>query len=482
MLYAALEGAVKKDPDKVAVIGERNSLTYRQLFQDVRRTAGYLQELALEQNIPLLLGLPPSPDFFVLFYAAASLGILSIPVSASGKLPATIRTLPAIAAAGEGDFLANLSSSGVRPRKSLGWNPNSGFALHGSPSAFHRSKMIREDDVMAVFTSGTTGEPVLHRRSAEFLCRRVELRIRAWGIRSDDVMISAGPFTSGANVDHHLILPILAGCTVVVLEKFNRRKFIDFIRRERVTILYSVPLTFETLAYLPESYLPDLSSIRLCISNGAPLAQSIHERFLARFGIPIAQSYSGSQVAPAFTCSNGRVAGAVGHKGGLFPVVILNENSCEVPDGEIGEIVFDISKVDDAYLKETLARNPLTRDGHLYSGDLGKFDNDGNLFIVGRKSSLIKVGANRVIPAEVESVLRMHPQVIESVVFPVNPGRPEESVGAIVVGKEELSAEMLTAHCAKHLEGYKCPSFIEFRKSLPHNSHGKVIRHLFSPS
>lgn len=479
MLYSALDSSVKKHAHKVAVVGERSSLTYDQLLEQVRNAAGYLQALGLEPTIPLLLGLPPSPDFFVLFYAAASLGMSSIPVSPTGKLPQPIKDLHSVMAAGDSDWLSNLSHNGLAVRKALGWSRSSGFALDGPPVAFHRSKVIKEDTVTAVSTSGTTGQPVLHWRSAEFLCRRVSLRIRAWGITPDDVMISTGPFTSGANVDHHLVLPILAGCKVVVLEKFNRRKVVEAIRRERVTIIYSVPLTFETLAYLPDSYLPDLSSVRLCISNGAPLAQSIHEHFLERFGIPIAQSYSGSQVAPAFTFSSGRVAGAVGHKTGLFPVVLLDDQDREVADGEIGEIVFDISKVDDEYLKETLIRNPHAREGNLYSGDLGKCDADGNLFVVGRKGSLIKVGANRVIPAEVESVLRMHPHVTETVVFAVNPGQPEESVGAIVVSKGELSAEKLTAHCAEHLDGYKCPSTIEFRKSLPRNPHGKVIRYLF---
>jgi long-chain acyl-CoA synthetase len=480
MLYRALEDSTEKYAAKIAIIGERFSLTYGELLKRVRAAAGHLHSLNVESMIPLLIGLPPSPDYFVLFYAAASLGIPSIPVSPTGKVTQPVKDLPGAIAAGDSDWLKNLSRAGVAARKALNWSRESGIAWEGESVAFRRSRMITGDRITAVSTSGTTGDPILHWRSAEFLCRRVALRIRAWGITPDDVMLSTGPFTSGANVDHHLVLPILAGCQVVVLEKFNRRKVVEAIRREKVTILYSVPLTFETLAYLPDSYSPDLSSVRLCISNGAPLAQSVHDRFLERFGIPIAQSYSGSQVAPAFTISNGRVAGAVGHKTGLFPVVILDDHGREVAVSEIGEIVFDISGVDDEYLRETLIRNPHTRDGNLYSGDLGKCDAEGNLFIVGRKSSLIKVGANRVIPAEVESVLRMHPQVTEAVVFALNPGQPEESVGAIVVSQGDLRVETLSAHCAEHLEGYKCPSRIEFRKSLPRNQHGKVVRYVFS--
>ena len=92
---------------------------------------------------------------------------------------------------------------------------------------------------------------------------------------------------------------------------------------------------------------------------------------------------------------------------------------------------------------------------------------------------MIKVGANRVIPAEVESVLRSHPKVKEAVVVPLRAGKPDEAVGAIVVRNGRLSAGTLLDHCAQHLESYKCPWEIVFRKNLARNPHGKVIRRLF---
>jgi acyl-coenzyme A synthetase/AMP-(fatty) acid ligase len=395
-------------------------------------------------------------------------------------LPPQIASLSAVSAAGEEKFLVALEESGIHLRHRLRWSRRQGLAQDKHQPLGRRSKIFRDEPVTAVWTSGSTGDPVLHPRAAEFLCRRAALRIKAWGITSRDVIISAGPFTSGANLDHHVILPVIVGCKVVVLEKFHRRKFIEMIEREKVTVLYSVPLTFEALSSLPDAYSPDLSSIRLAISNGAPLSATIHERFLHRYGIRIAQSYSGSQVAPAFTCSSGRIPDSVGQKDGLFPVAIVDDHGEMLSANQIGEIVFQISKVKDRFLRASLQKNPRTRNGHLYSGDLGKLDAEGNLLLVGRKTPMIKVGGNRVIPAEVENVLRTHRMVRESVVFPINAGQPDEAVGAAVVCDGGLTAQVLITYCAERLDGYKCPRKIFFRKTLPRNRHGKVIRYLFA--
>jgi acyl-CoA synthetase (AMP-forming)/AMP-acid ligase II len=481
MLFAALERQATKQPKRTAVVDETRSLSYSEFLREAKITARTLQSTGLKIGDHLLIGIPPSTDFFVLFYAAAAIGVIAIPVAEFGKLSAQIAGPSALSACGAERFLAGLERDGIRLRHRLLWSRRSGSARNARHPLGRRVKIFKEEPVTAVSTSGTTGDPVLHPRSAEFLCRRAALRIKAWGITSRDVIISAGPFTSGANLDHHVILPIIVGCKVVVLAKFHRRKFIAAIEREKVTVLYSVPLAFEALSSLPDTYSPNLSSIRLAISNGAPLPAVTHERFLHRYGIRIAQSYSGSQVAPAFTCSSGKIPESVGQKDGLFPVAIVDDRGATLPAHQIGEIVFQVHNVKDRVLRASLQNNPRTRNGYLYSGDLGKLDAEGNLFLVGRKTSLIKVGANRVIPAEVEHVLRAHRLVRESVVFPINAGQPDEAVGATVVRDGNLSAQALLIYCAERLDGYKCPAKIFFRKALPRNPHGKVIRYLFAP-
>jgi long-chain acyl-CoA synthetase len=479
MLYQALLQQAQRTPGRVAIVSERHSITYHQLFKEAQQTAGYLQSLSLRSGDFLVVGIPPSPEFFALFYAASALGVVVVPVSASGNLPPQVRSLGSVTASGDSQFLEILRDHSLHVQNYILREQVQEVSAAKRRRPFVRRKMTRGENVLGTSTSGSTGEPVIFMRSAEELHQRAMLRVAGLKITPRDVLLSAGPFTSGVNAVFHLVLPVLAGCRVIVLEKFDRRKAVESISRERVTVVCSVPLTFEVLAHLPASYSPDFSSLRLCISNGAPLARNIYERFHARFGIGIGQMYGGSDFAPAFTFNVGKVPDAVGQRSGAFPVNVVDDHGKDLLNGGIGEIVFDVSGVKNRALKKILERNSNRRGKYLYTGDLGRFDTEGNLFVAGRKNSLIKVGANRVMGAEVETVLRSHPRVRETLVFPLRAGQTDEAVGAVIVRDGRLTAQELIGYCAQRLDDYKCPRKILFRRSLPRNHHDKVIRYLF---
>jgi long-chain acyl-CoA synthetase len=482
MLYRALELQAKKHPHKTAVIGESRSLSYGQLWQEVKQAALYFQQSGLRRGDQMVVGIPPSPEFYVLFYAAAALGVATIPVSSSGKLPAQIRSLEAASIAGDQAFVNSVAQSGLGYRQAFINNKAHGFSIPLVPGSLSRRRIIRKENILGTSTSGTTGEPLLLIRPADAIYERAKLGGDAWEITSEDILLSTGPFTSGVNAVYHLVLPIIQGSTVVVMEKFERRKVVDMISRQKVTVLFAVPIIFDVLARLPLDYRVDFSTLKRCISGGSHLTSAISIGFYQRFGIWIGQGYGGTHFAPAFTVNPGATPGAVGQKNGLFPVRIVNAQGYEATPGKTGEIVFDLPRVKNSWAKTVLRRNPNRRGRYIYTGDLGRFDDQGNLFVVGRKDAIIKVGANRVSPAEVEDVLRSHPRVRDAIVFPVRPGQTDEAVGAVVIRNGRLTAEELIDHCARQLDPHKCPHAISFRKSLPRNTHGKVIRYLFEQS
>lgn len=480
MLYRALRKQARKHPQKAAVIGERKTLSYAQLLRQVNRATLYFRRCRLGAGDRLVIGMPPCPEFYVLFYAATALGIAVIPVSVTGHLGERAKTLGAVAVAGDKKFLAKVRRSGLAIRQAIVWDRATGLSVPRAAKQLVRAKAIRTEPALGSFTSGTTGEPELFLRTVEILMKRAQLGTQAWGIRADDVLLSTGPFTSGAAAVYHLVVPILIGASVVVLEQFDRRKAVAAIAANAVTRIHAVPLIFDILARLPRDDRADFSSLKHCASAGAHLPRSIYDAFYKKFAIRIAQSYGGTDFALAFSVNRAGVPDAAGHRDGLFPVRLVGDNGKPVRDGAIGEIVFDIPRVKDRMARAALQKNPKRRGRYIFTGDLGQFDRDGNLYVVGRKSPMIKVGANRVIPAEVESVLRAHPKVKEAVVMPLRAGKPNEAVGAIVVRNGQVSAETLLDHCARHLESYKCPWEIVFRKNLARNPHGKIVRHLFN--
>jgi long-chain acyl-CoA synthetase len=304
------------------------------------------------------------------------------------------------------------------------------------------------------------------------------MRAQILAITSHDILLATRPLNNGSSINTYVLVPVVAGARVVVREKFSRFAFVRAIAQEKVTVLYTVPLVFEILASLPEVQTEDFSSVRLCVSAGAPLARSVSEGFQQRFGIPIRQVYGGSHIHPIFTYSRSGLPGTVGHVSGPFPIAILNEQGKSLGPEQIGEIVFDYANFP-RHWKKYLAKNPRRVGSYIYTGDLGKIDEAGNLYIVGRKGAFIKVGGNRVEAAEVESVLRTHPQVKEASVFALRLGQHDEAVGVIVVPAGRVSTDELLEHCAQQLDTYKWPRQIKFRKRLPRNAHGKVIPQLF---
>ncbi|MPZ76080.1 MAG: AMP-binding protein [Deltaproteobacteria bacterium] len=475
MLYELLKSQSELRPHQAAVIGEDRTLTYRQLFQEAGNIASALSALGLETGAPILIGIPPSPDFYAAFFGAAALGCLILPVLPSGKLYQAYRDAAPVAAMGSDDFLNGARLRCATLRHCISWSPSRGIDFPIALLEFFRQTVFRDEMILGVSSSGSTGEPKLYLRSAELILSRAKLRAQVQQTRPDDVFISTRPFNSGSAINSHIVLPILTGGRVIVHDRFERFKAAAAISKERVTVLYAVPFIFELLASIPESRRVDFTSLRLCISGSASLPRSVSDQFQRRFGITIRQRYSGSHFYPAFTYNLDGPADSVGRIDGLFPMAILDGDGNSINSETIGEIAFYIADLPD-YLREVAERNPNRKGDFIYTGDLGKTDAVGNVYVVGRKSGFIKVGGNRVEPSEVESVLRAHPQVKEAVVHGFNSGESTEAVAAIVIADGELSRETLLQHCELHLDPYKCPRRLEIRDHLPRSEHGKLLR------
>jgi len=474
MLYRLLIKQAEIYGDKIAVAGEERTLTFRQLLDEATATAGYFQARGAKIGDAMILGLPPSPEFYVAFYAAAALGLIVLPVLPSGRIPQLVVDRMAKFAVGDKQFMKQSRALCPALKQVVEWNCKEGMIYRRSGTPFARNKILRDECVIGVSSSGTTGTPSIYYRSQELLVRRAEFRANSMEITSQDVLLSARPFNSGSSINSHVIMPLVAGCKIVVQERIRRFQAADAITRERVSVLYAVPFVFELLASLPGDYPADFSSLRLCISGSAPLAESVSDSFTRRFGVEIRQRYGGSHIHPAFTFNLAGVPGAVGQNFGSFPIAVLDDNRQTVGADTIGEIAFDYNRIVRPW-KKYLRQNPNRKGRYILTGDLGRMDGHGNVFIVGRKSPFIKVHGNRVEPAEVEAVLRSHPAVQEAFVYSTNPGKPDEAVGALVVAKSVTAGDLIR-HCAKRLDGYKCPRKILIRGTLPRTPHGKLAR------
>ncbi|HOK55959.1 MAG TPA: AMP-binding protein, partial [bacterium] len=172
--------------------------------------------------------------------------------------------------------------------------------------------------------------------------------------------------------------------------------------------------------------------------------------------------------------------GSVGKPVPWIEVKIVDEDGVEVPKGEVGEIIMKGWPVTPGYYNQPDLTAQVIRDGWLYTGDLGKFDNDGYLYIVGRKKDVIIVGGLNVYATEVEGVIYKHPKVKEVAVVGVPDKIRGEAIKAVIVPKEgeELTESEIKNYCREHLATYKVPSIIEFRNELPKTGSGKIKKEL----
>jgi long-chain acyl-CoA synthetase len=254
----------------------------------------------------------------------------------------------------------------------------------------------------------------------------------------------------------------------------------ETIERERATMFMGVPYIFALAINMAEKerIKCDLSSLRLCVSAGQALPLIIRERFRQHYGLDIVEIYGLSEAVAHVTCQpvdgTGK-PGSVGKALSVWEIRIVDDNGKELPANQTGEII-----VAGPFMKGYYA-NPedtaeVIKDGWLYTGDIGKIDEDGELFILGLKKDMILIKGQNIYPIDIEAVLHSHPKVVEAAVV----GIPDELRGERIRGVVSLkdgqvvTERELQDFCRQHLANYKVPKQIIFVKSLPKTAAGKI--------
>ena len=234
---------------------------------------------------------------------------------------------------------------------------------------------------------------------------------------------------------------------------------------------------FVALLYTPDTEQYDTSSLQSCVCGSAPLPLAILEGFEQKFGCPILEGYGLTEATTALTghkVDMPRKPGSVGKPIDGVEVLVVDENDQPVPVGEVGEVIARGPNIMQGYYNMREETAAVLRNGWLHTGDMGRFDEDGYLYIVERKKDLIIRGGLNIYPRDVEEVLNRHPAVIESAVIGIPSERMGEEVKAFVVTRSDVDAETLKAYCRESLANYKTPSEIEFVNALPRNIVGKI--------
>ena len=339
-----------------------------------------------------------------------------------------------------------------------------------------------DDLLFVIYTSGTTGLPkgAMHSHASQLWASLtwmavVDLR------PSDRMLLFLPPFHVG------VILPLVfafhRGITAVLLREFNVQQVFETFERERITTSISVPTMLKMMLDWEGRTNYDLSRLRWIILGAGAVPAPLLERY-SELGVDILQDYGLTESCGPATLISPEEAVAKPASAGKAcfhsDVRVVGDSGEELAPNTLGEIVIRAPHVMEGYWNQPEATREVIRDGWLHTGDLGRMDEDGCLFIVDRKKDLIISGGENIYPAEIENLLLRHPAVKEVAVI----AQPSEKWGespAAVVALEEgelLDMETLRSYCRGQIANYKIPKALEVVEKLPRTPTGKIQKHL----
>jgi len=348
---------------------------------------------------------------------------------------------------------------------------DSGAALLASPAGIVEGPAPRPVDGVALlpYSSGTSGLPKGVMITHTNLVTAVRQISRGLRLTPDDVVLALAPFSHVMGFVITLGPALLAGARLVPVPRFDPRAFLELLARERVTVVIVPPPVMPLLARSPVE-LPD---VELIVCGGAPLGAELQQAVAARFPqAAVGQGYGLTETTACATMPDRERGTEPGSAGRLMP-------NTELRVAADGELLVRGPQTMAGYLNRPDATAALVDpDGWVHTGDAGRIDANGNVFIVDRLKELIKVNALQVAPAELEAVLGTHPAVAECAVV----GRPDERCGevpvAVVAARAEVEAEELMAYVAARVAPHKRLRAVRFVDAIPRTPAGKILRRL----
>jgi long-chain acyl-CoA synthetase len=470
MIGTVFNETVRKHSESTAVVDGDAVLTYGELA--ARRDAlvsGLSEHYGIVRGDRVAVSLPNCWQFAALFLSLAELGGIAVllnPNWRSGELRGCMeRVQPAAVVAGKEQAaywqdLGYPSDRIISPERiSLLARPYSSarYAAVSNPPA-------GSDHAVYLLTSGSTGVPKIVTRSQRNLVAGARNVAAALGGLARKRFLSVIPYHHANGFANCLLLPLLAGGSVHVVAQFFPRTMFEAVARFRPDVLIGSPFIFSAMidAAGPKH---DLGSLDLCLSSGAPIKAELVHSWMERFGLRIRQLYGSSETgtisiedeeAPVHRLTAGRPIPSV--------EVRIDSVGTDADGADVGgEILVKGPAAMTGYLHEPESNRQSFVDGFFRTGDLGRFDQDGNIVILGRRRRVINLKGVKVDPCEIENLILEHPAVAGCLVMPADRGGGDEIVSARISVREgrSVSRAEIIEHCRACLAEYKIPRIIE---------------------
>ncbi len=521
LLGDMLDRSVARFPDRAAIDFMGRITTWGDLGAAVDRAAAGLQRLGVVKGTRVALCLPNTPYYPILFFATLKAGGIVVNVNplyverelkhlvddSGAEIIATcdIAEIQArvLKVAGEtgirhviscpiAEALPRVKGFAYRlvKRKEIGRAPATPghvyfadfMARGGTPAPVP----VAPDEVAVLqYTGGTTGIPKAAMLSHANIVANTDAMLVHVGGESEtqDRVLGVLPLFHVFALTNVLTFGTLVGAEMILLPRFELKQLLATLKRTRPTYFPAVPTIYNALANLGSDQRPDLSSVKVCISGGAPLPIEVRHAFEANTGAKLVEGYGLSEASPIITCNPFDGLNKEGSAGLPFPGTTIEIRDREdptriMPAGEKGEICARGPQVMSGYWHSPAATEAAFADGALRTGDVGYLDTDGYLFIVDRIKDMILCGGYNVYPRVIEEALYEHPAVVEAVVIGVpDAHRGQAPKGFVVLDPPgAATGAELRDFLRDKISKIELPREVEIRDTLPKTLIGKLSK------
>ncbi|MCP5017270.1 MAG: AMP-binding protein [Ketobacter sp.] len=519
LIHDILRRSAKLYPTTIAIDDGREQLTYQQLAERVDYCCeGFRSRELLSGSRVVVLGYN-SVDYAVMFFACARLGLVLVPVNAylqGAEIEWILKDCGAVAVIAGTDYIARLQQDCSEVLKGLqcfvlgpadedhmqGWSSLSGHSrvrdYDPSTNESHQeyTQPVRSV-VVQLYTSGTTGTPKGVLLSHLNIVSVVQAWLHEMPLKpaSSRLMQATPLFHVGGMLI--CMCALASGSTLYLLPRFDAGLALDTLITKRITHTLLVPAMIQQIMMAPDIDSRDFSALEFMVYGASSMPEAVINRAMEVFGCGFLQGYGLTETAglalslrPEDHCHGAASAlhkriRSAGREMLCCEVSVVNDQGKPVSPDEVGEIVIRGDNVCEGYWNNVEATQETIVSGWLKTGDLGRVDEDGYIYVVDRLKDMIIVSGSNVYPAEVEDAMRRHPWIADVAVIGVPNAMLGEEVVAVIIltveGQRELEAgsqrtlsQQLKLHGQQHLAAYKCPVRIKYVPALPRTPAGKV--------
>jgi len=490
----------RRYPKKTAVVFENNRYTFKEFNCRVNGLANALLDMGVCKGDRIAVLLDSCHQYIEIYWAGPKAGIVVAPLNPS----LTAQDLAYIINDSEANTLilgqnyvelVNSIRSNLPTIKNLiivgtAFEGMKGYEdLISKHSSDEPSVEIDENDIAyLLYSSGTTGLPkgvmITHRQAIETALNYILVP----RLTHDDITLVVLPTHWAGPLYVAILTHFYLGGTIVVLKEFNPQAALETIERERVThIFIASPLLASLLEY-PQLNKYDFKSLRRVLIGGSATPEELLKQAIATFGNIFINGYGlVEQGSLTFLLQEDMALEGPEKKKRLrscgkealnVRVRVVNEEEQDVPPGEVGEVISQGDNVMKGYWKMPEMTAETLRGGYLHTGDLATVDEEGYIYLMGRKKDTIISGGRSIYPTEIEEVIYHHPSIAEVAVIGVPDKELGEAIKAIVVlkGGKKATEEEIIDLCRQNLADYAIPKSVNFVTELPRNPAGKVLR------